>query len=85
MLYSTSNYLLLFPARKGLFIKQVEKQFLSRKKTKECSICESTFECGRWEDSCWCVKKPVKDIVEGLDCMCPKCFEEDLMTSAEKV
>ena len=58
---------------------------MSGKKIKECSVCEGKFECGRWEESCWCMKQPVKNIVEGLDCMCPKCFEEDLVTAAGKV
>ena len=31
------------------------------------------------------MKMPVKNIVEDLDCMCPKCFEEELLTAVGKV
>jgi uncharacterized protein DUF5522 len=47
---------------------------------KTCSICGEGFGCGAKKSvengggSCWCEVLPRVEIVEGLDCYCPKCL-----------
>lgn len=43
---------------------------------KSCSICGESFGCGATStaESCWCEGFPRVEIVDGLDCCCPKCL-----------
>jgi hypothetical protein len=44
---------------------------------KSCSMCGESFGCGinnNNAESCWCNELPRVEIVDGLDCYCPKCL-----------
>ena len=48
-------------------------------KTKVCSSCETSFECGDIsnEERCWCNEfPPVFSLSESSDCMCPSCLKK---------
>lgn len=44
---------------------------------KSCSMCGESFGCGinnNNAESCWCNDLSRVEIVDGLDCCCPKCL-----------
>jgi hypothetical protein len=53
---------------------------------KSCSICGESFGCGAENSAensagnagamCWCEDLPRVEVVEGLDCCCPKCLAQ---------
>ncbi len=46
----------------------------NNEKVKVCSQCKTTFSC--FSENCWCSELPlVMPMIEGEDCLCPKCLK----------